>query len=284
MNDLLHYSEVILAVNPADPGREILTAELAELGFDSFEDTPDGLKAWIMTSDFDPEAVSSLVEGYRSLFSITYTFGEVEPVNWNEEWEKNYAPVVIAGQCSIRAPFHEPRPDLPFDIIVEPKMSFGTAHHDTTALMIVWLLELDVNELEVMDMGCGTGVLAILASLRGASSVTAIDNYVWAWANTLENAQRNAIQNLEAIHGDVDALKGITNRWDVVLANINRNVLMDDLQHYTPTIRKGGLLIISGFFDADITLLTHEAIKHQLSPCGEKNQNGWASLCFKKEW
>jgi ribosomal protein L11 methyltransferase len=284
MNDLLHYTEAVFSIDPADSGREILTAELAELGFESFEHTPDGLKAWIQTKDFRPQELAALVDHYRTLFAIEFTAGEVEPVNWNEEWEKNYAPVVIAGQCSIRAPFHDARPDLPYDIVIEPKMSFGTAHHDTTALMIHWLLELDLTGLEVLDMGCGTGVLAILASLRGAKGVTAIDNYVWAWDNTRENAQRNNILNLEAIHGDVEALKELPNTWDLVLANINRNVLMDDLKFYIPKIKTGGLLILSGFFDVDAETLSQEALARKLSPFGEKFQNGWASLCFKKEW
>lgn len=284
MNDLLQYTEAIFEVSPPDPGREILTAELAELGFDSFEHTANGLKAWIITSKYDAIALSEMVQSYQGILQVAFTCGEVEPVNWNEEWEKNYAPVVIAGQCSIRAPFHDPRPDLPYDIVIEPKMSFGTAHHDTTSLMIQWLLELNPEGMVVADMGCGTGVLAILAALRGAREVTAIDNYVWAWDNTIENAQRNHIQNLIAIHGDVNALNEASGPFDLFLANINRNVLLDDMKHYLPAINGDGLLIVSGFFEEDAPILIREALKYNLSTVGEKYQNGWASVCFKKTY
>ncbi len=282
MTELLNYTEVRLQLDPPDPGREVLTAELAELGFDSFQHTDNGLLAWITTDQFDQKSVMDLIERYRSQWEIDCQYEAVKPVNWNEEWERNYEPVVIAGYCSIRAPFHDPRPDLQYDIVIEPKMSFGTAHHDTTALMIQWLLETDLQGLEVLDMGCGTGVLGILAALKGAAHVTAVDNYIWACENTTENTLRNEVANLHTVHGDADVLSEINKEYHLILANINRNVILDDLSIYLQYLIPGGSIVMSGFLEEDAHLIQEKAVACGLIPDGEKKQNQWISLRFKK--
>jgi ribosomal protein L11 methyltransferase len=280
--DIMKYTEAVFTIYPPDPGREILMAELAEAGFESFEFSDEGLKGWAPQEDFNEEAINEIVERYSDRFSISFTWGEITPLNWNEEWEKNYASVVIDGRCGIRAPFHPPVPHLNFDIVIEPKMSFGTAHHSTTALMIRWLLELDVTGKRVLDMGCGTGVLAILAALKGAGDVVAIDNYVWAYENTIENCERNGVGKIEAIHGDVNALTAIDKPFDLILANINRNVLVEDIKHYAQYIDQGGMLLMSGFFIEDEEIIRDEALKHGLEYLDAKHQEQWSSVLTRR--
>lgn len=277
----MNYKEALFKVEPAEPGNEILIAELAEAGFESFEITSEGLKAWISEPNLNPELVIEIIERYEGVLRVEYAFGDIETINWNEEWEKNYSPVVICNRCGIRAPFHPERPDLEFDIVIEPKMSFGTAHHNTTALMIEWLLETDVEGLSVLDMGCGTGILAILAALKGAVEVVAVDNYVWAYENTIENAERNAVDNIKAIHGDVVSLKELPDKFHLILANINRNVLLEDMNEYLSSMRNEGRLLMSGFLAEDAPCLEAEAERLGLTKVGVKVANNWYSLLFK---
>lgn len=278
----MQYTEAVFTVEPREPWTEILIAELAEIGFESFEPTPEGVKGYAKDEDFDPEALALMLERYQDLFSVTCNYGKIEPVNWNEVWEKNYAPVVINDQCGIRAPFHAPRTDLQYDILIEPKMSFGTAHHDTTALMIRWLLKTEVQAFAVLDMGCGTGVLAILAAMKGAGPVLAMDNYIWAYDNTIENVRRNGLFNVEVIHGDASTLSGINRSFDLILANINRNVLIEDLAVYVQKMNPGGLLILSGFFKEDESALLERAQEAGLRRVDAMYQNQWASVCYQK--
>ncbi len=282
MNRPLSYTEAVFVVSPADPGREILTAELAEIGFESFEHTPEGIKAWIQTDIFDKEQVDHIILKYSSIFNLNYGYGEVVPVNWNEEWERNYPPVAIMDRCYVRAPFHESMPDMEFDLVIEPKMSFGTAHHDTTVLMIEWLLELDTEGMRVLDMGCGTGVLAILAAKKGAAEITAVDNFLWACQNTSENAVRNGVGNVKTIHGDAQTLSETGKAFNLILSNINRNVLLEDLNLYEHRLENDGILIMSGFFIDDEFVVNNEAIRCGLIPTGKKHRNQWSSLCYKK--
>lgn len=283
MTQSLNYIEAKFVLEPLDPTREILMAELAETGFESFEFTENGLTGWIPSDQFTPESLQEVIDKYAHLFSIACEHAPVQPVNWNEEWEKHYEPVVINNQCSIRAPFHAPRHDLPFDLVIEPKMSFGTAHHDTTALMIQWILEMDITGLHVLDMGCGTGVLGILAAQKGAAKVIAIDNYIWACENTRENCERNRVNNMITVHGDADALKEINKPFDLVLANINRNVILEDMKAYTDSLVPGGTILFSGFLADDAHLIRKEALQHHLRFDGEKLQNQWVSQKFLKE-
>lgn len=277
----MNYIEAVFTLSPPDPAREIMVAELAETGFESFENTPEGIKAWVPETLLDAVAVEEIIARYGNHFSVSWQYEIMQQVNWNEEWEKNYEPVLISDRCLIRAPFHPRSGNPEFDIVIEPKMSFGTAHHDTTKLMIGWLLDMDLEGKALLDMGCGTGVLAILASLKGASSVTAIDNFEWAWANTLENAARNGIGNLHAIHGDAFALNELTMDFDLILANINKNVLLEDMPVYIRKLRKGGSLLISGFFPGDEPELDEKANSMQLTKIATVAMNQWSSVLYK---
>ncbi len=280
----MDYIETVFNLDPLLPGREILIAELASAGFESFEETETGLNAWIQETDFDRDVVQKILDHYSGLFSASFHHGPIETVNWNEAWEKNYPPVVVDGVCGVRAPFHPPRPDLAFDIVIEPKMSFGTAHHPTTVLMIRWLLELDLAGKEVLDMGCGTGILTILASRKNATSVTAIDNYPLACENTMENAQRNNIHNMMTIQGDAGALEELNRRFDLVMANINRNVLLEDLSVYERVLKDDhGMILISGFFSTDEDVMYHAATASGMLPAGTKQAENWSSLLFTRK-
>ncbi|HRZ42157.1 MAG TPA: 50S ribosomal protein L11 methyltransferase [Bacteroidales bacterium] len=276
----MEYIEAVFSLQPVDPWREILTAELAETGFESFEHTPEGIKAWCPAGLFNAGAVEEVLSVYSCRCTMSWQHGPVAPVNWNEEWEKNYEPVVILDRCLIRAPFHTADKRYEFDIVIEPKMSFGTAHHETTRLMIGWLLSLDVSGKALLDMGCGTGVLAILAALNGASPVTAIDNYIWACENTTENAARNDV-TIKTIHGDVSALAELPATFDMILANINRNVLEEDIPVYAGELKPQGELLISGFFTVDEKILDQVAQKHGLMKVAGATMGQWSSVRYK---
>jgi ribosomal protein L11 methyltransferase len=269
-----------LVSNPLE-WNDILVAELAEAGYESFESLPEGLKGWIPAALFNKETVEAILTKYRDAVDVTWQWGEIIPVNWNEEWEKNYPPVLIGDQCIIRAPFHEKQGNMSFDIVIEPKMSFGTAHHETTRMMIEWLLKMDLREKAVLDMGCGTGILAILAALKGASPVTAIDNYIWAYTNTIENADRNGVSQIKAIHGDVTVLEDLNETFDLLVANINRNVLLEDMQAYRQKLKTGGCLLVSGFFTEDEPVLDAEAQKRGLTKSGSRVLGQWSSVCYQ---
>lgn len=275
------FKEVEFFLEPLIPGRDVLIAALAEQSYDSFEETESGFKAYITEDLYDESVVKDIISQYSSICEIEFTSGDIESVNWNEEWEKNYPPVLVDDLCLVKAPFHDIKEDVEFELLIEPKMSFGTAHHDTTHLMIQWLLELRPEGKSVLDMGCGTGVLAILAQQMNASRVTAIDNYVWAYENTKENAERNNTAQMNVIHGDAEVLGDES--FDLIIANINRNVLMDDIPAYIDVLNDNGQMIISGFFRRDADMLTDLSKKHGLEKIGEKYRNDWASILFEKK-
>jgi len=256
---------------------ELIMARLGELGFESFSETEDGLLAYIPTSQFDP-AILNNEELWPDGADPEYTWIAIPEQNWNEVWESNFEPVTIAGSCHIRAPFH-PKPDqIEFELIIEPKMSFGTAHHETTALMIEYLLSEPLEGKRVLDMGCGTGVLAILACMRHAGEVYAIDNDAWAYENTLENIQRNNCQSISVYHGDAALLTG--RMFDLVIANINRNILLNDMEIYRKSMPAGGVLLLSGFYESDLEAITGAAHKLGLQAAGFLTRNSWVAAKF----
>lgn len=274
----MDYIEIHCRLSPADPWADILIAELADIGFESFSEEADGLKAYISACRYRSRAVNSIYERYVKAGPEKLSF-EVQRLggrNWNVVWESNFEPVVIAGKCLIRAPFHAANPDIAHEIIIEPKMSFGTGHHETTSLAVEWLLEMDLKDKAVLDMGCGTGVLAILAAKKGAQPVTAIDNYLYAWENTQENAERNSVQNIQILHGDASLLGKET--YDVIIANITRNVLLEDMAKYHQVLNTGGVLLLSGFLSFDKDTIFAEADRLGLKLVGEKKQEDWVSL------
>ncbi len=274
---MVNYIELKLPVPEPPEMGEIIIAELAEIGFESFSEETDFILAYIPQKDFSKE----------KLFSIAY-FQHVEPEpeikliedqNWNAVWESNYPPVTIAGKCHVRAPFHEKNTKAEFDILIHPKMAFGTAHHETTALMITLLLDEDCSGKELLDMGCGTGVLAILASLKGAKSIDAIDNDEWSYNNTLENAELNNCDNIKAILGDAELLDS-TPVYNLILANINKNILLKDIHRYAKVLKKGGRLFLSGFYSSDLKDISGEAEKNGLTFVSSQQKNDWVAAVY----
>lgn len=279
------YLEFDFKVDPVEPGVEILIAELGFLGFDSFVETQDGLLAYILKSEWKENLLDEVLILKNEEFKITYDQKEIAQVNWNEEWEKNFNPIQVGEVCYVRAPFHEAK-DVTYDIVIEPKMSFGTGHHETTYMMLEYVLEGDMADKTVLDMGCGTSVLAILASKRGAKHADAIDIDSWCYENSVENIEKNNCTNIEAFQGTVETLKNLSSeknpKFDVILANINRNILLEDIPTYAKHLKKGGLLYVSGFYSEDLSAIQAKATEASLSFVDNKMRNNWIAAKFKK--
>jgi len=275
----MDYIELNCKIASEKMGSEILMAQLGEIGFESFMETNEGLLAYIPAKDFKEKSLNILQSSdCKELLQFTYEFHLVEDQNWNEVWESNYEAVVIADKCLVRAPFHPKMENIEYDIIIEPKMSFGTAHHETTSLMIEHLLETDLKNKSVLDMGCGTGVLAVLAALKGASKITAIDNDEWAYQNTVENVLKNQKGEIEVFEGDADLIKD--KNFDVIIANINRNILLNDMGAYSLSLNKNGVLFLSGFYETDLPIIKEKATSLGLNYASHLTKNYWVAAKF----
>ncbi len=272
------YLGYYFKVVPLQPTTEILIAELGNAGFESFVETREGVNAFIQKKDWRDNILDDIYVLNSGEFEIHFTSEEIAQVNWNKEWEKNFIPIIVDGICSIRAPFHE-KPEAAYDIIIEPKMSFGTGHHETTHMMIQYLLKTDLKDKKVLDMGCGTGVLAILAEMKGANPIDAIDIDNWCYLNTVENVERNNCMNISIYEGDVSLLKD--KRYDVIIANINRNILLNDMQKYTKSLHAGGKLFLSGFYKEDLHLITETCTKNMLNFVDSVHRNNWIAASYE---
>lgn len=272
----MNYINLSATIKPLEIGRDILVAELSEIGFESFVETENGLEAYIQSSQFKLEAVKNLRIINNSEFTVAYSTKIIEDQNWNETWEKSFNPINVENRCYIRANFHKKIADIEFDIIIDPKMSFGTGHHETTYLMIKRLLELDVINKKVLDMGCGTGVLAILAKMKNAKYIEAIDIDEWAYNNTIENIRNNNCKEIAVKQGGAELLKDAN--FDVILANINRNILLKDMSKYAKSLSTNGDLLLSGFFNVDRNLLLEEATKLGLEIAYSEEKKDWQLL------
>ncbi|MDR9441647.1 MAG: 50S ribosomal protein L11 methyltransferase [Schleiferiaceae bacterium] len=246
----MEYLVVDMTVEPREPGVDLLVALLSEAGYESFEETPYGLKGYLPSAEFQADVLTKLPPVQNGLISLSYTTEALSQVNWNEEWERQYDPVEVDGWLRIRAPFHPARSGFKHEIVIQPQMSFGTGHHHTTRLMARQMAALDFTDARVLDMGTGTGVLAILAEGLGAAEVDAVDNFDWAADNTRENAQRNACSRINAQLGDAHWLEG-QSPYHILLANINRNVLLADMGRYIKVLQPGGYLVTSGYLKQD---------------------------------
>ena len=275
-----NYIEYDFTITPREVGAEILLAELAEVGFDSFVDTEDGLLAYIQEPLWNEAILSDIYILQNPDFTVSYTYKTIPQVNWNEEWEKNFEPIVVEGACTVRAPFH-PAATTPYEIVITPKMSFGTGHHETTYMMLQFLLTLDLKGKRVLDMGCGTSVLAIMAEKRGAAEVLAVDIDDWCVENSLENIAHNACEHISVLLGDVSQLNGRT--FDLIIANINRNILLADIPHYAASLTHGGTLLLSGFCTEDIPAITEQCTAHALRFVQNLGRNNWAAVQFTKQ-
>lgn len=275
----MNYIEYDFTVSPTEMGAEILMAELAEVGFDSFEDTPTGIKAYIPKDSWNEQILQDIYLLSNPEFTISYQITEIEQVNWNEEWEKNFSPIVVEDLCTVRANFH-PVPNTRYDIVITPKMSFGTGHHETTYMMLQQLLPLSLEDTKVLDMGCGTGILAIMAALRGARDITAIDIDPWCVENATENVQQNDCSFITIKEGDVSLIVG--EQYNLILANINRNILLSDIPAYTQALLPQGLLLVSGFYEEDLPAIKEKCQEVGLTYLSHIERNRWVSAKFQR--
>lgn len=279
----MDYFKIIIQITPFEEWlRDVLAAQLGEVGFDSFMETDSGIEAFIPVADFRDTDLNNVLNLFRENFQFEVEKELVKSQNWNEVWEKNYfQPLVINNECVIRAPFHTDFPQAKYEIIIEPNMAFGTGNHETTSMMVETILENDMGNKSVLDMGCGTGILGILASMKGAHKVTAIDIDEWSFNGTTENAALNNIKNITVKLGNANLLGD--EKYDIIFANIQRNVLLADLPAYFKVLKPSGKLVMSGFYTEDIPAIQIKAEELGLKDGGYKTKNNWVAHLFAKE-
>ncbi len=271
------YIEYNFLITPLQPAADILIAELGEAGFESFVENETGILAYIQKKDWHDKILKDVEVLRNSHFKISYDLKEIDQENWNVTWEQNFSPITIGDQCEVRAPFHE-KSNVTYDIVIEPKMSFGTGHHETTHMMLQFILEHDFGGKTVLDMGSGTGVLAILAEMKGAKSVDAIDIDNWCYLNAKENVERNACTNINVFEGDSSLLKN--QKYDVIIANINRNLLLEDIPSYVNCLNENGQLFLSGFYNEDIPCITDKCNENGLTLEKKLEKNNWVAVKY----
>ena len=271
------FIEYKFQVRPNQPTTDILIAELGALGFESFMETKNGLLAYIRKEDWESKNLDNISVLHNPEFNISYEKSEIDQQNWNAKWEENFQPIILGRYCAVRAPFHSV-PEVKYDIVITPKMSFGTGHHETTHMMLQFVLKIDVAGKSVLDMGCGTAVLAILAAMKGAASVHAVDVDQWSYKNALENIKLNDHQEIEVTLGDANSLG--KRKYDIILANINRNTLLADIPSYAKHLNKAGVLILSGFYKQDLPLISEKCASCRLSFQENLQNNDWVSAKY----
>jgi ribosomal protein L11 methyltransferase len=268
--------------NIEDYQQDLLISDLADLGFDTFEDSENGFIAFIVKDNFSEQALKDLLAHYTDDFATNYALEDVADENWNAEWEKNFNPLIIDDVCYVRATFHEPQPSYPYEIVIDPKMSFGTGHHQTTSMMMQYILSADLKDKTVLDMGCGTAILAILAAKLGAKNLVAIDYDNVCYESTIENAALNNISNLKALCGSKEVIPN--EEYDVIFANINRNILLDQIHRYAEVLKSGGKIFFSGFYlDPDLGMITAECAKYGIQYLDHKQNGDWVAAQFEKK-
>ena len=276
----MKYIEVTFTMDDTGLFRDLLVDTLGNEGpYESFVETGDGLKAYVPLSAYDPRWLAAAVEAFP--VALRYEACEMEDKDWNEEWERGHQAVLVQserGSVWVRAPFHPRRDDVDYELVIEPKMSFGTAHHPTTYMMLCYVAELEMAGRRVLDMGCGTAVLAILAKKRGAAYVEGIDVDEWAWRNAQENMEANGVEVTLRL-GDASSLQG---SFDIIIANINRNILLADMPRYVEHLAAGGTLLLSGFYQADIEALRDKAASLGMTLASSKERDGWAAIELRK--
>ena len=278
----MKYFEVTFTTSPCNETvNDVVSALAGEIGFESFVEWEKGVQAYIQQSLFDEEALKSMVTDFPLPDTkIEYTIVEAEDKDWNEEWEKNFfQPIVIGDRCCIHSTFHKDTPQTEYEILINPQMAFGTGHHETTSSIISELLEADLQGKSVLDMGCGTSILAILASMRGAGPITAIDIDDWCVNNSRDNIALNGIDNITVEWGDANLLKGRA-PFDVIIANINRNILLADMAQYAACKHSGSELYMSGFYVQDIPVIQEKAESLGMEFIHHREKNNWAAVKF----
>lgn len=274
----MNYKEIRFKINPEGGEGEVLAALLANIGYEGVAEENEWLTAYIPESAFDESRLGDTLS--QAGFMLDYDMHDVPEQNWNEVWESQFEPVIIADKIYVRAPFHPSLPEFDYELLIEPRMSFGTAHHETTALMLEYLLELPLQGKHVLDMGCGTGILAILAAKRGAARIVAIDNDPWAVSNSKDNIQINHTPEIIVELGDASLLPNVPT-FDLILANINRNILLNDMPAYNQALRPGGAILFSGFYIEDLPTIEAAAANLGLIKLSFKEKNRWVAAAFR---
>ena len=272
----MRYIEVNLSFNTPSQWNDIFIAFLSDLGYDSFHETDDGLRAYIKSDNFSVEQIDDILKNIQT--DVSYSYKLLENINWNAKWESDFKPVIIDKSCGIRASFHDPL-EVEYEIVITPKMSFGTGHHATTSGMMRAMMNINFSKKNVLDMGCGTSVLAILASKLGANHVTAIDIDEWAFTNSKENLLLNHIKNVDVKQGASNLISG---PYDVILANINRNVLIEDMFVYAKALSEDGILLLSGFYTHDLDIINQKANENMLKLESHASHDNWVTAKFLK--
>ena len=261
--------------------RDLLINTLSEIGFDTFEETDLGFKAYIPTSQYSKIKLELRLVDFEEMFDFSYTEIDIPYKNWNDEWESNFEPIVVTDQCYVRATFHPARPDFKYEVVVDPKMAFGTGHHQTTSMMMQWMLSEKLHNKAVLDMGCGTGILAILAAKMDASEITAIDYDPQCFESAMENKKLNNTNQVLVLCGSKEVIP--EKKFDIILANINRNILLDQLDRYAEVLETEGLLFLSGFYEeTDLAMITGKAQSLRLKYLGHKTEKNWVAAKFSK--
>ena len=261
--------------------RDLLINTLSEIGFDTFEETDLGFKAYIPTSQYSKIKLELRLVDFEEMFDFSYTEIDIPYKNWNDEWESNFEPIVVTDQCYVRATFHPARPDFKYEVVVDPKMAFGTGHHQTTSMMMQWMLSEKLHNKAVLDMGCGTGILAILAAKMEASEITAIDYDPQCFESAMENKKLNNTNQVLVLCGSKEVIP--EKKFDIILANINRNILLDQLDRYAEVLKIEGLLFLSGFYEeTDLAMITGKAQSLRLKYLGHKTEKNWVAAKFSK--
>ncbi len=268
--------------NIAEYQRDLLINDLAEIDFNTFEDTETGFSGFIDKDEFQESSLLEVLTSYNDELDYTYKLTEIAGENWNEQWEKNFEPLVISDQCYVRATFHDPQPKYPYEIVIDPKMAFGTGHHQTTTMMMEYILSMDLSSKNILDMGCGTGILAFLAAKKGAGHLTAIDYDQVCYESTLENAQLNHISNIDVICGGKESIPETS--FDIIFANINRNILLDQISRYSEVLKKNGEIVFSGFYESpDLEMIKEACSKTGMNYLDHKKINDWVAARFIKQ-
>ena len=276
-----YYELLFTVIATEDYQQDMLINTLGEVGFDTFEELDFGFKAYVPVDDFDEAKLIEAITPYREMFTFSYEIALIPQKNWNEVWESNFEPINIQDKIFVRATFHQPKPEIEYEIVIDPKMAFGTGHHQTTSMMLELMLENEFSSKNVLDMGCGTGILAIMASKLGAAKVTAIDYDIVCYESTLENAQLNHIDNITAMCGSKEVIPD--EQYDTILANINRNILLDQIPRYSEVLKAEGELYLSGFYEQpDLDIIMDEARKCGLKYIIHKNNSDWVAAKFVK--
>jgi len=276
-----YYELIFTVIATEDYHQDLLINTLGDIGFDTFEEIEPGFKAYIPVDEYNSDRLEDALNQYREMFDFSYEVHLVEQRNWNAEWESNFEPISIKDRIFVRATFHEPHPEFEYEIVIDPKMAFGTGHHQTTSMMLEYTLETEFSGKKVLDMGCGTGILAIMAAKLDAGKVTAIDYDPVCYDSTIENAALNNIKNITALCGSKEIIPN--EQYDIILANINRNILLDQLQRYSEVLKPGGELYLSGFYvSPDLDMLTEAALKYDIKYVSHKTNKDWTAARFIK--